>query len=28
MEEIEITYPTIWDDFDSSDKDRLEIDDS
>jgi len=25
MEEIEITLPTIWDDFDSSDKDRLEI---
>jgi len=26
MEEIDITFPTIWDDFDSSDKDRLEID--
>lgn len=25
MEEIEISFPTIWDDFDSSDKDRLEI---
>jgi len=25
MEEIEISFPTIWDVFDSSDKDRLVI---